>query len=49
VQAMVTHCGTCGLPYDEKNTYWWKGHRKCRNCHRIRARQQRAKQRGESA
>lgn len=31
-----THCGTCGEPYDEANTYWHNGQRACRNCARIR-------------
>ena len=32
-QARKTHCGKCGLPYDEANTYRPpKGGRVCRNC-----------------
>jgi excisionase family DNA binding protein len=34
--ANKTHCGTCGEPYDEKNTYIDKvGARCCRNCVRA--------------
>jgi hypothetical protein len=33
--ATRTHCRQ-GHPYDEKNTYWWRGqHRQCRACHRA--------------
>lgn len=29
-----THCGACGLPYDEQNTaYAADGSRRCKNCH----------------
>lgn len=32
-QANKTHCGTCGLPYDEVNTYFYpSGARACRSC-----------------
>jgi HNH endonuclease len=36
VNAAKTHCGTCDLPYDEANTYLYKGERHCRNCARRR-------------
>lgn len=29
-----THCGSCGVPYDDGNTYWYEGSRRCQNCHR---------------
>lgn len=47
VQAAVTHCGTCGLPYDEENTYIAPGtrKRKCRNCHRATAARYRERKR----
>lgn len=36
VNVAKTHCGTCGEPYDEANTYRREnGERGCRNCHRI--------------
>ena len=35
----ATHCGTCGLPYDEANTYrTFDGRRNCRNCGREASR-----------
>lgn len=33
----ATHCPK-GHPYDEANTYWYKGWRSCRLCHRDRQR-----------
>ncbi|HEX6537510.1 MAG TPA: HNH endonuclease signature motif containing protein [Gemmatimonadaceae bacterium] len=30
-QAKRTHCPQ-GHPYDEENTYHWRGHRRCRKC-----------------
>jgi HNH endonuclease len=47
VQVTVTHCGTCGLPYDEKNTYVAPGtrKRKCRNCARATERRYRERKR----
>lgn len=42
--ANKTHCGTCGLPYDEENTYIYPegslraGARECRNCSRASGR-----------
>jgi hypothetical protein len=38
--ARKTHCPTCELPYDEANTYWYKGARQCKNCRARRAREQ---------
>lgn len=35
-----THCPTCDLPYDDENTYWYKGARQCKNCRARRAREQ---------
>ena len=37
--ARKTHCPTCGLPYDEANTYWYKGARQCKNCRLRRSRE----------
>lgn len=34
-QSNKTHCGVCGNPYDEENTYWYKGSRQCQNCRRT--------------
>ena len=34
-QARQTHCKH-GHPFDEANTYRWRGHRACRTCQRIR-------------
>lgn len=34
-----THCPTCELPYDDANTYWYKGARQCKNCRSRRARE----------
>jgi hypothetical protein len=28
--ARKTHCPACELPYDEANTYWYKGARQCK-------------------
>lgn len=39
-RAKFTHCPQ-GHPYDEANTYLYRGHRSCRACHRIRAREAR--------
>jgi excisionase family DNA binding protein len=36
--ANKTHCGTCGEPYDEANTYIYRGSRCCRNCSRASGR-----------
>jgi hypothetical protein len=44
--ARKTHCPTCSLPYDEVNTYWYKGARQCKNCRSRRSREQ---QQGPSA
>ena len=38
--ARKTHCPTCELPYDEENTYWYKGARQCKNCRTRRTREQ---------
>ncbi len=38
--ARKTNCPTCDLPYDEENTYWYKGARQCKNCRARRAREQ---------
>lgn len=38
--ARKTHCPTCELPYDDENTYWYKGARQCKNCRARRAREQ---------
>lgn len=38
--ARKTNCPTCDLPYDEKNTYWYKGARQCKNCRSRRSREQ---------
>ena len=35
LNALKTHCGTCGTPYDDANTYWYHGRRGCRNCNRA--------------
>jgi hypothetical protein len=45
--ANKTHCGKCGLPYDEKNTYIAPGTRRrsCRNCHRETERRYRERKR----
>lgn len=37
--ARKTHCPTCKLPYDEANTYWYKGSRQCKNCRSRRSRE----------
>lgn len=37
--ARKTHCPTCELPYDEANTYWYKGSRQCNNCRSRRTRE----------
>jgi hypothetical protein len=34
INARKTHC-IHGHPFDEANTYWWKGHRGCRACNRA--------------
>lgn len=36
-QRTKTHCPQ-GHPYDEDNTYWWRGFRNCRTCRRERQR-----------
>jgi hypothetical protein len=36
-RALRTHC-PAGHPYDEANTYEWRGHRRCRTCHRENVR-----------
>lgn len=36
-QALKTNC-PAGHPYDEANTYWWRGERQCRTCQRQRSR-----------
>lgn len=33
--ASMTHCRR-GHPWDEANTYWWRGKRHCRACQRLR-------------
>ena len=33
-QSRKTHCNN-GHPFDERNTYWWNGHRSCRACNRA--------------
>lgn len=38
--ARKTHCPTYDLPYDEANTYWYKGARQCKNCRSRRSREQ---------
>jgi hypothetical protein len=38
-------CSVCGLPWDEANTYWHNGRRRCRNCNRARSRALRARRR----
>jgi hypothetical protein len=38
--ARKTHCPTCELPYDEANTYWYKGARQCKNCRARRSSEQ---------
>jgi len=39
LNAAKTHCGTCGMPYDEANTYITPtGRRDCRACNRDRVR-----------
>lgn len=44
--ANKTKCGTCGLPYDEENTYINPdGRRSCRNCVRASGRRHDAKRR----
>jgi hypothetical protein len=46
----ATHCGTCGTPYDEENTYWSPdGHRDCRKCRRDRDRRYREQRRRRAA
>lgn len=35
VNARKTHC-KWGHPFDEANTYWWKGNRHCRMCRQMR-------------
>lgn len=37
INARRTHC-IRGHPYDEANTYWYKGMRRCRVCHAARSR-----------
>lgn len=37
--ARKTHCPTCELPYDEVNTYWYRGSRQCKNCRNRRSRE----------
>lgn len=37
--ASKTNCPTCDLPYDEENTYWYKGARQCKNCRSRRSRE----------
>ena len=39
INAAKTHCGTCGEPYDEKNTRMLNGERHCINCARRRCRE----------
>jgi hypothetical protein len=47
--AAKTHCGTCGLPYDEVNTYVTpRGRRDCRNCGRARWRAYYARRKARS-
>ena len=38
--ASKTHCGGCGEPYDEMNTYWYDGARQCKLCRSRRSREQ---------
>ena len=37
-----THCPK-GHPYDETNTYWWRGGRKCRACAKVSQQELRAR------
>jgi len=39
---MTTHCRH-GHPYDQANTYWWRGRRYCRACTRAASRAYRAR------
>lgn len=39
-QQRKTHCPQ-GHPYNEENTYWWRGARYCRTCHREQERYRR--------
>ncbi len=43
-----TNCGTCGLPYDLYNTYYYKGRRDCRACIRDRVRRYKGRQREQA-
>lgn len=43
-QRKKTHCPQ-GHPYDENNTSWLNGHRKCKECNKLRARELRRKER----
>ena len=47
-QRAKTRCPR-GHPYDEQNTYVWKGGRNCRVCHRDRNRQYQARRRARCA
>lgn len=40
IHAQTTHCPQ-GHPYDEGNTYIYKGQRTCRTCHKLRSREDR--------
>jgi DNA-binding NarL/FixJ family response regulator len=43
-----THC-RYGHPYDETNTYWWRGNRYCRACQRVAERRYRQRTPDEMA
>jgi len=45
INARKTHCGTCGAPFSDANTYRHKGRRDCRSCIRSRVRSYKERQR----
>jgi hypothetical protein len=40
LQLLITHC-PLGHEYNEENTYHWRGHRRCRICNAIKAKEYR--------
>lgn len=39
-----THCGTCGRPFNENNTYFYSGLRVCKYCAHIRVTSERTRE-----
>ena len=48
INARKTHCGTCGAPFNDLNTYHYKGRRDCRSCVRSRVRSYKERERDKA-